>query len=552
MSSRELGKWNNKHPNAAEERTNMLILNSSWRCLIVACLLVSACGGGGDSSPPAGGSSSSQSQSAPLPQVKSPVAECLAHSAQNHGIEGTGLRGVVTGVTDSTVTVSTIVFDASNADVFLNGVCATLGDVHPGATATVYGDFSDATHTGTATAIYVEEAVVGSIDAIDSTLGAMSVIGQSIVVTSATVLGDDIQPNQLSTLSVNDMIAVSGVKRPDGTLEATLIRRWPNGAFLAVAGVVTTIDSAQQLLRVGGVTVRYIHAQLVNFPDATIHPGDYVRALGQNIGGISGFESTSGIDASAIERAVLPPPDPRKDIVLNGAVDAVRADDDFDVMGQPVKITSGTRGTGSGPLGTDNLENWTNYGPPGFVTVFGSLDPSGYVIADLVVPQGGGDAGLTGPITAIDRAAHTLEIMGVPIQLSSYCYLADSDGQAIKFDALNVGDELSVAGSSLGTGLIDCLTAHHSGPSNAASVRGGGPLGSQRPILVLDFGIRADTTHANFYYGHTLGAGCSCSGSSADAFWSLGFWRSIFTTSHVVGTWTGDHIDATKVYWMEE
>ena len=94
--------------------------------------------------------------------MKSPVAECLAHSAHSHGIEGTGLRGVVTAVTDTTVTVSTIVFDASNADVFVNGVCATLGEVHPGATATVYGDFSDATHTGTATAIYVEEAVVGA------------------------------------------------------------------------------------------------------------------------------------------------------------------------------------------------------------------------------------------------------------------------------------------------------------------------------------------------------------------------------------------------------
>jgi hypothetical protein len=312
---------------------------------------------------------------------------------------------------------------------------------------------------------------------------------------------------------------------------------------------VATIYSAQQLLRVGGVTVRYTDAQLVNFPDATIQPGDFVRALGQNIGGISGFESTSGIDAWAIQRAVIPPPDPSKDIVLHGAINAVRADDDFDVMGQPVKRTSGTRSTGP-------LADWTNWsawpGPPNFITVFGSLDPSGYVIADMVVPQGGGDASLTGPITAIDRAAHTLEIMGVPIQLSSYCYLAGSDGQAIKFDALNVGDGLSLAGSGLGSGWIDCLIASDNGPSNAAKATGGGPLGSQRPILVLEFGIRADTTNARFFYGHQMGAGCSCTGMSADAFWSMGPWRNDFTTSHVVGTWTGDHIDATKVYWMEE
>jgi hypothetical protein len=463
----------------------------------------------------------------------------------SHGIEGTGLRGVVTAVTDTTVTVSTIVFDASNADVFVNGVCATLGDVHPGATATVYGDFTDATHTGTATAIYVEEAVVGTIDAIDSAVGTMQVIGQSIVVTSATVLGDDIQPNQLSTLSGGEMVAVSGVKRSDGTLEATRIRRWPQGAGLEVAGVVTTIDTAQQSLRVGGVTVRYADAQLLGFPDATIRLGDYVRALGGNIAALSGFENTSGIDALVVQHAVIPAPDPSKDIVLQGAMNAVRADDDFDVAGQPVKTTSGTHGGGGA----------TGWGPV-FLTVFGSLDPSGYVIADMVVQQYGGDE-TAGPITAIDHNAHTLAIMGVPVQLSSFCFLADSTGQATTLDTFNVGDYLDVIGSSLNNSSIDCLLASHHGPSNAATVRGGGPLDGERPIMVMEFGIRADTTNANFYYGHlaygnTDHAHCSCTRSSADVFWNLGFRHALFTESQVVGTWTGDHIDATEFYFLEE
>ena len=517
----------------------MIALNPNWRFLILVGVLVSACGGG-DSSPPAG-------NALKLPHVKSPVAECLARSAHSHGIEGTGLRGVVTAVTDATVTVSAIVFDASNAEVFVNGACATLSDVHPGATATVYGDFSDATHTGTAAAIYVEEAVMGSIDAIESSVGTLSVVGQSIVVTSATVLGDDIQPNQLGTLSAGEMVAVSGVKRPDGTLEATRIRRWPQDAALAVAGVVTSMDPAQHLLRVGGVTVRYTDAQLLGFPDATIHPGDYVRALGGNIAALSGFENTSGIDALVIQRAVIPAPDPSKDIVLQGAMNVVRADDDFEVAGQPVKMTSGTHITGLGGA--------TGWGPV-FLTVFGSLDASGYVIADTVVPQNGGTEA-AGPITAIDRNAHTLAIMGVPVQLSSFCFLADSTGQATTLDTFNVGDYLYIVGSSLNNSSIDCLLADHYGPSNAASVKGGGRLDGQRPIMVMEFGIRADTTNAHFYYGHTAyghpgHAGCSCTGSSADAFWNLGFRRSLFTSSQVVGTWTGDHIDATEFYWLEE
>jgi len=114
----------------------MFTLNPVWRSLIVACLLVSACSGGdpssGNSSP--GGSSS-------------------------QGIEGTGLRrikGVVTAVGGHSLTVSGIVFDATHAVVFVNGVSATLAGVHVGATATVSGEVNDATHTGVASTIDAE------------------------------------------------------------------------------------------------------------------------------------------------------------------------------------------------------------------------------------------------------------------------------------------------------------------------------------------------------------------------------------------------------------
>jgi hypothetical protein len=73
-------------------------------------------------------------------------------------------------------------------------------------------------------------------------------------------------------------------------------------------------------------------------------------------------------------------------------------------MGQPVKITSGTGSTGE-------LGDLTAAADAGtFLTLFGSLDPSGYVIADLVVPQGFGGLGIIGPITAIDRSARTVAL----------------------------------------------------------------------------------------------------------------------------------------------
>jgi hypothetical protein len=277
-------------------------------------------------------------------------------------------------------------------------------------TATVEGQVNVATHSGTAFTIYADESVSGVINSIDSTTGTLNVNGQAVVLTSATLFGDDVQPAQLNALSQGDMIAVSGSLRQDGTLVATRIHRWPAAAYESVAGVITSIDSTSGLLQVSGVQVRYTNSLLVGFSDGAIHIGDYIRALGQALGNTDGYSGATGIDAAAIQRAVVPAPDPRKDIVLAGAVSTARTADDFDVMNQPVKIYSSTRFAGLALNWTD----WVNLGPSGyFVTVFGSLDPSGYVVADLVVPQMVPDVAFTGPVTAIDRATRTVEVMGI-------------------------------------------------------------------------------------------------------------------------------------------
>ena len=116
----------------------MLALSPSWGYLMLGCLVLSACGGGDPSS--------GQTSSSP-------------GGSSSQGIEGTGLRrikGVVTAVGGNSLTVSGIVFDATHAVVFVNGVSATLAGVHVGATATVSGEVNDATNTGVASTIDAE------------------------------------------------------------------------------------------------------------------------------------------------------------------------------------------------------------------------------------------------------------------------------------------------------------------------------------------------------------------------------------------------------------
>ena len=129
----------------------MLALSPSWGYLMLGCLVLSACGGGDPSSgsfPAGAAGSSSQSQTSSSPGGSS-----------SQGIEGTGLRrikGVVTAVGGNSLTVSGIVFDATHAVVFVNGVSSTLAGVHVGATATVSGEVNDATNTGVASTIDAE------------------------------------------------------------------------------------------------------------------------------------------------------------------------------------------------------------------------------------------------------------------------------------------------------------------------------------------------------------------------------------------------------------
>ena len=143
----------------------------------------------------------------------------------------------------------------------------------------------------------------------------------------------------------------------------------------------------------------------------------------------------------------------------------------------------------------------------------------------------------------------------MPVRLSStYSYLerASGTGQAIPFESLHVGDQLRVEGSPLDTGVIDGLIARQGAPSMSVDINNWGwnSRASHKPIIVMTHGIQADTTHAQFFWGHTLGSGCSCRGSTADAFWNYSHFN--FLSVQVLGEWTGDHIDATSVYWLDE
>jgi len=107
----------------------------------------------------------------------------------------------------------------------------------------------------TATEINCDHLLKGPAASIDPATGRVVVMGQSVTTSTTTVFK---RVSDLSALSRNDMIVVSGYTDADGRIQATRIERKnnpfiPNKTPVKLIGTVTQVNG--QSLAIGGITV---------------------------------------------------------------------------------------------------------------------------------------------------------------------------------------------------------------------------------------------------------------------------------------------------------
>ena len=226
--------------------------------------------------------------------------------AQDRGMGGTGIIGTVTGFGSICVNGFRIAYDDSTP-VSIDGAPAGTTALERGVTVAVTANVQNGQMQ--ATTIEVIHALVGPVTAVSDANGTFAVM-------NVPVNGNFATGTAAVSLAVGDMIAVDGLQRPDGTVDATRIAP-ANGAMASVRGVVETAG----MFSIGGVRAATAETTLPERGSWAVARGVYENGVLKVTRIVSGIEVT-GTGRLSVEGYFTA--DPEGGLVIRGL--AVRED----------------------------------------------------------------------------------------------------------------------------------------------------------------------------------------------------------------------------------
>jgi len=216
------------------------------------------------------------------------------------GIGGTGITGFGSIQAFGSIFVNGREYElAPSTRVVVDGRPATRADLRLGQVVLVHGDAVAASRAGVAATVEVNHSLVGRIDTLSADGRTQTILGQTVLTSSATRLADAQETGVAATaLKVGDVVAVSGLRRADGVWVASRVDRLPPSAPSAatrfvINGQVGAIDQAQGTVEIGGNKAVAARTVLLN----GIHTGEAVYA--------AGTYATGGLVLEAIEPSAI-------------------------------------------------------------------------------------------------------------------------------------------------------------------------------------------------------------------------------------------------------
>ncbi len=341
--------------------------------LLSSLLLIAACGGGG-SDGSAGGTDTTTS-----------------------GAATAFTQGTVTGF--GSVIVNGVRFDDS-------GIRATDDDgrqVALGLGMRVEiesGRIDDSTGTARATAVRAGGQVTGPVEAVDAAAGTLTVLGQPVDVTSATVFDDSLAASGLAGVAGGAVVEVHGLRDAvTGRIAATRIEAKPAATVYKLRGTVSALDATARTFRIGGAAISY--AAVATVP-AGLADGAAVRVLVGTVPVAGVWQATSLGSKSS-------PPAAAAQARVRGAITAFTSATAFSVDGIPVDASAA-----SFPDGSTGLALGVQ------VEVKGTLTNGTIVATEVELESRHRDADdrkfrLHGAITAVDATAKTFLLRGITV-----------------------------------------------------------------------------------------------------------------------------------------
>ncbi len=300
------------------------------------------------------------------------LALLVGAAGSSAGIQGTGRNAVIAYgriTAFGSIFVDGVEYSLDNASISVNGRPATAAQLEVGQIVTVQG-VQDATgNTGAAAGVSFAADVIGPVSQLDVDGHALTVLGQTVRVDGATLLGAGIQAGTFAGLQPGAMVQVSAFEDATGALHASRIDLLAGSAPLQVKGTVEALDSTARTFKLNELTVDYsgveLRGKLVNGATATVQANESPTGT---VLYASQVQVSSGLGGAAHQRGQL-----------EGLVTSMSSVQSFTVAGQAVQTDTDTRFVLYGQSLAPNLA----------VKIHGRFTATGVLLADKVeaLPQ---------------------------------------------------------------------------------------------------------------------------------------------------------------------
>lgn len=397
--------------------------------------------------------------------------------------------GPVTGF--GSVYVNGVEYSTTSATFTLNGAATSESALVPGRLVGIAGTRSSS--SARARAVTWDDRLVGPVTDVDRTAGTLTVLGQVVQLTGATVFGTNVDPADASAFVVGQSVAVDGYRTSDG-LRATRVDRPLGGQPFRVLGRVSNLSTTARTFRLGPTTVDYRNAGTL---DSGVRNGAYVLASG-----LATADDVTLVATAVILRDELPANSNGDDGSVRGMITRFGTATDFDVGGQAVSTSASTQyaGGASGDLALDRE-----------VEIDGEFDRSGVLVATRVTFHGAATFRVVGSVDRLSASASTLEVAGITVTTNARTLWDDRAGTALRtfeFGELRTGDWVEVRGTA-GTSdrtATAVVVERRVEPANAR-VELQGAAGSVASTSLTIAGTNVTTSSATFRdaEGTTLG-----------------------------------------------
>ena len=458
------------------------------------------------------------------------IVACGGGSTGTNGSSGmTPLvaTGTITGF--GSIYVHGLHLQTTSATIRKNGRIVAQSQLAVGEVARIKGSKNGADNTGVANEVDVDEAVIGSISAIDTTNSMLTVLGQTVKINAGTSFSKEIQPGDVTGLKMGDFIQVDGFVDASGAIAATRIERGDPSSPLQVLGVVASLDSNAHTFMVNALTVNYSSATLTGFTGGAPSDGDLVEVQGTT------FDSaTTTLTATDLTREMTDQEEASgnsgEELEREGLISRFASATDFDVAGEPVTTTSSTefRNGSAADLALDVK-----------VEVAGTLNSSNVLVADVVEFEHNGNIELESQLSQLNAAAGTLTVLGVPVTVTATTRFEDESSAAVSMFNLsnvNVGDTIKVYGyeSPAGSGQIVATRLERESPTTTVEIVGPVTASTSPDFMVLGITIDASAAVISDGHGGTL---------TLDAFLAQAVGHGV----EVQGTLNGSVVSASEI-----